>query len=72
LPSLQLLLLDLGLLFTLYVAWRLAGRFRLPFARTLGLLAPWTVLAVALYSIGVLIIFQPMQMRGMMMDGMSI
>jgi cytochrome c oxidase assembly factor CtaG/ferredoxin len=70
LPSLQLLLLDLGLLLTLYAGWRLASRFRLSFARTLGLLAPWAALAYALYSIGLWIIFQPMQMRGMMMDGM--
>jgi cytochrome c oxidase assembly factor CtaG/polyferredoxin len=70
LPSLQLILLDLGLLFTLYVGWRLASRFGLRFARTLGLLAPWAALAILLYAIGVLIIFQPMQMRGMIMDGM--
>jgi hypothetical protein len=31
--------------------------------------APWAVLALVLYAAGVLIIFQPMQMRGMMMDG---
>jgi len=30
-------------------------------------LAPWAVLAGALYSAGVWIIFQPMQMRGTMM-----
>ncbi len=71
LPSLQLLVLDLGLLFTLYVGWRLARRFRLRFARTLGMLAPWAALALGLYSIGIWIIFQPMQMRGMMMDGMA-
>jgi hypothetical protein len=70
LPSLQLLLLDLGLLLTLYTGWRLASRFRLSFARTLGLAAPWAALGFVLYSIGVWIIFQPMQMRGMMMDGM--
>src|SRR5882762_8612392 len=69
-PSLQLILLDFGLLCTLYVGWRLARRFRLRFARTLGLLAPWGALAFVLYSIGIWIIFQPMQMRGMMMDGM--
>jgi cytochrome c oxidase assembly factor CtaG/ferredoxin len=68
LPSLQLLVLDLGLLFTLYVGWRLARRFQLNFARTLGMVAPWAALAVVLYSIGIWIIFQPMQMRGMMMD----
>lgn len=69
LPSLQLLLLGLGLLFTLYVGWRLASSYRLHFARTLGMLAPWATLAVVLYSIGIWIVFQPMQMRGMMMGG---
>ncbi len=71
LPSLQLIVLDLGLLFTLYVSWRLARRFQLHFARTLGMVAPWAALAVVLYSLGIWIIFQPMQMRGMMMDGMA-
>jgi len=67
LPSLELLLLGIGLLLTLYVGWRSASRLRLSFARTLGLLAPWAVLALVLYTAGVWIIFQPMQMRGMMM-----
>ena len=67
LPSVELLVLDLGLLFTLYIGWRMASRFRLSFTHTLRLNAPWAALAVALYSIGVWIIFQPMQMRGMMM-----
>jgi hypothetical protein len=67
LPSLELIMLDLGLLLTLYVGWRSASRFRLGFARTLGMLAPWAALALVLYTAGVWIIFQPMQMRGMMM-----
>ena len=67
LPSVELLLLDLGLLFTLYIGWRIASRFRFNFAQTLGLNAPWAILALVLYSSGVWIIFQPMQMRGMMM-----
>jgi len=67
LPSVELLLLDLGLLLTLYISWRIASRLRLNFVQTLRLNAPWAALAVALYSIGVWIIFQPMQMRGMMM-----
>jgi len=67
LPSFELLLLDLGLLLTLYISWRIASRFRLNFVQTLRLNAPWAALAVVLYSIGVWIIFQPMQMRGMMM-----
>ena len=71
LPPVQLLLLGLGLLFTLYVCWRLACSFRLRFARTFGLLAPWAALALMLYSIGIWIMFQPMQMRGMMMDGIN-
>ena len=69
LPSAQLLTLGLGLLLTLYIGWRLASSFRLKFARTLGLAAPWAVLALILYAAGVWIIFQPMQMRGMLMDG---
>ena len=71
LPSVQLLVLGPWLLFTLYVAWRLARGVRLQFARTLGLVAPWALLAIVLYSAGVWIVFQPMQMRGMMMDGME-
>jgi len=67
LPWFELLLLDLGLLLTLYISWRIALKFRLTFVQTLRLNAPWAALAVALYSIGVWIIFQPMQMRGMMM-----
>jgi hypothetical protein len=67
LPSLELIVLDLGLLFSLYIGWRIASGFRLKFAQTLKLNAPWSALAVVLYSIGVWIIFQPMQMRGMMM-----
>jgi ferredoxin len=67
LPSFELLLLDLGLLLTLYISWRIASGFRLNFVPTLRLNAPWAALAVGLYSIGVWIIFQPMQMRGMMM-----
>ena len=66
-PSVELVVLDLGLLFTLYIGWRIASRFRLTFAHTLRLTIPWAALAVVLYSVGLWIIFQPMQMRGMMM-----
>jgi len=71
LPSFELLLLDLGLLLTLYISWRIASRFQLNFVQTLRLNAPWAALAVALYLIGVWIIFQPMQMRGMMMQSVQ-
>jgi cytochrome c oxidase assembly factor CtaG/ferredoxin len=66
LPSVQLIALDAGLLLTLYVSWRVAlqhaGRVR----AALGFLAPWAVLATGLYATGVWILFQPMQIRGML------
>src|SRR6266571_70278 len=66
LPSLQILLLDGGLLLTLYVSWRMALRFTSHAASAMGVLAPWGGLALALYAAGVWIVLQPMQMRGMM------
>jgi hypothetical protein len=71
-PSLQLLILGCGLLLTLYVAWRSACRFKVSFARTVGIVAPWAALGLLLYSAGIWIIFQPMQMRGRLMDGMTV
>ena len=50
----QILLLDAGLLVTLAVAWKI--RFSIP----------WTALSFALYSLGIWVLFQPMQMRGML------
>jgi cytochrome c oxidase assembly factor CtaG/polyferredoxin len=64
LTSAQLLFLDAGLLLSLYVAWRIARRQ----ARAFSLLAPWAALLCLLYSAGVWILFQPMQMRGMVMN----
>ena len=65
LPGLELLFLDLGLLLSLYVAWRIAGQINA--ARRLGTFFPWGLLSAILYAAGVWIIFQPMEMRGMMM-----
>jgi ferredoxin len=62
----QLVLLDLGLLLTLYTAWRLANRVA-PGRSAFGAMSPWALLAGALYCAGVWIVFQPMQMRGMIM-----
>ena len=65
LTELELLLLDGGLLFSLYIAWRIAahdlGRTR----RALALAAPWALLLASLWACGVWIVFQPMEMRGM-------
>ncbi len=66
LPSFQILLLDLGFLLTLYTAWRIANRYRSRETGAFGLFAPWAVLAIVLYVVGIWIIFQPMQMRGLM------
>jgi len=66
LTSIQVLLLGGGLLLTLYVSWRTAFSFTRHPRSAFGLLLPWAAIAVALYAAGVWIVFQPMQMRGMM------
>jgi polyferredoxin len=66
-PSLELFVLDLGLLVTLYASWRVAGRFSEISRTVFRVLFPWTMLAGGLYASSVWIVFQPMQMRGMLM-----
>jgi len=66
LTATQLLLLDCGLLLTLFTAWRVAVQSTPRMRRAIGLFSPWAVMAAALYGAGVWILFQPMQMRGMM------
>jgi len=88
--ALQALMLDVGLLLSLYVGWRIArdaasgswgGALRSagcwPAARAntrrpspLGLLLPWSFVAVALYAIGLWILLQPMQMRGLIVSSL--
>lgn len=59
--NVELLLLDAGLLLSLYALWRIAkNRARSALRAAL----PWALLAIALYAAGAWIIFQPMQMRG--------
>jgi cytochrome c oxidase assembly factor CtaG len=65
LTALELLLLDLGLLVTIVVGWRSALELAGSAARALRLAAPWAGLALLLWASGVWIVFQPMQMRGM-------
>jgi cytochrome c oxidase assembly factor CtaG len=64
----QILVLDAGLLLTLYLVWRVARQCAPGRGRAAWLLTPWAVLACALYGAGVWILLQPMQMRGMMMQ----
>jgi cytochrome c oxidase assembly factor CtaG len=53
---LEILLLDVGALLSLYAAYRLAPNLKA--------LAPWAILIVLLFAVGVWVLFQPMQMRG--------
>jgi hypothetical protein len=66
--SLQLLLLDAGLLLTLYLGWRLAQHWTVRSSRAVLLLLPWAAAVAVAYAAGIWIVLQPMQMRGMMMN----
>jgi cytochrome c oxidase assembly factor CtaG len=62
---LQILLLDAGLLLTLYVGWRIARDCAQGARAAARLLVPWACAAVALYASGIWTFLQPMQMRGL-------
>jgi hypothetical protein len=62
----EIVALDLGLLFSLYVAYRIATAQCPRIAPALRALAPWGVLIGLLFAAGIWIVFQPMQMRGTM------
>jgi cytochrome c oxidase assembly factor CtaG len=63
--AIQVLLLDAGVLLSLYAGWRIARSYAKRAQDGLLLLAPWAVAATLLYAAGVWIFLQPMQMRGM-------
>jgi ferredoxin len=62
----EILVLDVGLLCALYLVWRAAREFTSRTERALGLLGPWALIAASLWAVGIWILFQPMQMRGML------
>jgi cytochrome c oxidase assembly factor CtaG/polyferredoxin len=64
LPSGQIILLDAGLVLSIYLAWR-AARGRA--GGGLRTVMPWAVLAICIWGASVWIVLQPMQMRGMVM-----
>ena len=70
--NLELLILDVGLLLTLYVAWRIARTIAGRLRAAAALVAPWAAIAIVLYLTGVWTMVQPMPMRGTMnmMPGM--
>lgn len=61
---LEILFLDLGLLLSLYTAYRIALAVPKPGEGSMRVLLPWLVLLVLLFVAGIWILFQPMQMRG--------
>ena len=61
----QILLLDAGLLLTLYVAWRIANQYGEQIRKAIFIFLPWATLSITLYSLGIWILLQPMEMRGM-------
>jgi hypothetical protein len=63
LTGLQILFLNAGLLISLWIFWRKScARDRRP----LAIFLPWATLAAALYATGIWLLFQPMDMRGVM------
>jgi hypothetical protein len=69
LPRMEILILDFGLLFSLYTAYHIALGLAGRRSRTLAVLTPWSLLIVLLFAAGVWIVLQPMQMRGSLSVG---
>jgi cytochrome c oxidase assembly factor CtaG len=67
LPRLEILSLDMGLLLSLYAGYRIALNGSSRYSLALRAFLPWGVLILILFAIGVWIVLQPMQMRGMML-----
>jgi cytochrome c oxidase assembly factor CtaG/ferredoxin len=66
--DLEILLLDLGLLVSLYAGWKIANRYGSENSRALLIFAPWSVLYLLFFLAAICIVFQPMDMRGTMMS----
>jgi hypothetical protein len=68
LPALEILLLNAGCLFTLWLLWK--KTLTTSKAHPLLSFLPWAVLACALFALGIWIVFQPMEMRGTLQLGL--
>ncbi len=66
-PGIQLLVLGCGLVLSVYLIWKTARRVTESVGRAVRLLMPWAAFAIGIYAASVWILFQPMQMRGMVM-----
>jgi cytochrome c oxidase assembly factor CtaG/polyferredoxin len=63
-PRLEILMLDVGLLLSLYTAFRIAESTTTRVSQALKAFVPWGLLIILLFACGVWIVFQPMEMRG--------
>jgi hypothetical protein len=61
----QTVLLNVGLLATLYLGWRIARVYASDLRSAFGVMVPWGSVTVSLYAFGIWTCLQPMQMRGM-------
>ena len=64
--DLQCLALDLGFLLSLYFAWKVSQDLARANRRSVAAFLPWGALLTSLYLCGIWIVFQPMEMRGML------
>jgi cytochrome c oxidase assembly factor CtaG len=64
LTHLQIVMLDFGLLLSLYTGYRIAEDHSRRVSQALRVFAPWALLMVSLFALGVWIVYQPMEMRG--------
>jgi cytochrome c oxidase assembly factor CtaG len=62
----QCLALDLGLLVSLYYAWKVSLGLAAEKRKAAPAFLPWAALLSSLYLCGIWIVFQPMEMRGML------
>jgi cytochrome c oxidase assembly factor CtaG len=63
-PRIEILMLDFGLLLSLYTALRIAETQATRASQALKAVSPWAVMIVLLFVFGVWIVLQPMEMRG--------
>jgi hypothetical protein len=61
-----MLMLDFGLLLSLFAGFRIAEINTTRASQTLKVFAPWALLILLLFICGIWILFQPMEMRGML------
>ena len=66
LPRLETVYLDLGMLLSLYAGYRIALTQSERASQAMKVVAPWALLTLLMFAVGVWIILKPMQMRGML------